>query len=60
MNIFQRPNFDVTTFSQTGTFRNSVRSDWYGFSLSFVKRFGNQKVKENSKTDVEKNGGGGK
>ena len=60
MNIFQRPNFDSTTFSQTGTFRNSVKSDWYGFSLTFVKRFGNQKVKENSKTDVEKNGGGGK
>lgn len=60
MNIFQRPNFDSTTFSQIGTFRNSTQSDWYGFSLSFVKRFGNQKVKTNTKTDVEKNGGGGK
>lgn len=60
MNIFQRPNFDSTTFSQVGTFRNSTQSDWYGFSLSFVKRFGNQKVKTNTKTDVEKNGGGGK
>ncbi|MEY8761396.1 outer membrane beta-barrel protein [Chryseobacterium tongliaoense] len=60
MNIFQRPNFDATTYSQTGTFRNASKSDWYGFSLSFVKRFGNQKVKENTKTDVEKSGGGGK
>lgn len=60
MNIFKRPNFDSTTFSPAGTFRNSTQSDWYGFSLSFVKRFGNQKVKTNTKTDVEKNGGGGK
>ncbi|MDH6252510.1 ferric enterobactin receptor [Chryseobacterium sp. H1D6B] len=60
MNIFQRPNFDATTYSPAGTFRNSSQSDWYGFSLSFVKRFGNQKVKGNTKTDVEKNGGGGK
>ncbi|MBK1895386.1 outer membrane beta-barrel family protein [Chryseobacterium paridis] len=60
MNIFQRPNFDSTTFNQVGTVRNSTQSDWYGFSLSFVKRFGNQKVKANTKTDVEKGGGGGK
>lgn len=60
MNIFNRPNFDTTTFTQIGSFRNSTKSDWYGFSLTFVKRFGNQKVKENTKTDVEKNGGGGK
>lgn len=60
MNIFQRPNFDTTTFSPVGTFRNSTKSDWYGVSLSFVKRFGNQKVKDNTKTDVEKSGGGGK
>ncbi|WP_426474099.1 outer membrane beta-barrel protein [Chryseobacterium balustinum] len=60
MNIFGRPNFDSTSFSQIGTFRNSSKSDWYGFSLTFVKRFGNQKVKENTKTDVEKNSGGGK
>jgi hypothetical protein len=60
MNIFSRPNFDSTTFSQVGTTRSSTRSDWYGFSLTFVKRFGNQKVKGNTKTDVEKNGGGGK
>lgn len=59
MNIFQRPNFDSTTFSPVGTFRNSTQSDWYGVSLSFVKRFGNQKVKTNTKTDVEKGGGGG-
>lgn len=60
MNIFQRPNFDTTTFSPIGTFRSSTRSDWYGVSLSFVKRFGNQKVKGNTKTDVEKNSGGEK
>lgn len=60
MNIFQRPNFDSTTFSTAGTFKNSSQSDWYGVSLTFVKRFGNQKVKDNTKTDVEKNGGGGK
>ena len=60
MNIFSRPNFDSTTYNQSGTFRNINSSDWYGCSLTFVKRFGNQKVKENTKTDVEKNGGGGK
>lgn len=60
MNIFQRPNYDATTYVQGGTFRNSSKWDWYGASISFVKRFGNQKVKENTKTDVEKNGGGGK
>lgn len=60
MNIFQRPNFDSTTFSPKGTFRNSSQSDWYGVSLTFVKRFGNQKVKGNTKTDVEKGGGGEK
>lgn len=60
MNIFSRPNFDTTTFTPTGTFRNSTKSDWYGMSLTFVKRFGNQKVKENTKTDAEKSGGGGK
>ncbi len=60
MNIFARPTFDSTTFSATGSQRNSTRSDWYGASFSIVKRFGNQKVKENTKTDVEKNSGGGK
>ncbi|WP_294312967.1 outer membrane beta-barrel protein [uncultured Chryseobacterium sp.] len=60
MNIFKRPNYDATTYVQSGTFRNSSKWDWYGFSISFVKRFGNQKVKANTKTDVEKNGGGGK
>ncbi|WP_312079163.1 outer membrane beta-barrel protein [Chryseobacterium sp.] len=60
MNIFARPNFDSTSFSQIGSFRNSTRSDWHGFALTFVKRFGNQKVKENTKTGAEKNSGGGK
>ncbi|SHG65104.1 outer membrane beta-barrel protein [Chryseobacterium sp. OV279] len=60
MNIFSRPNFDSTSYSQEGTSRTATRSDWYGFSLSFVKRFGNQKVKGNTKIDVEKNSGGGK
>lgn len=60
MNIFQRPNYDATTYNQQGFVRSSSKWDWYGASISFVKRFGNQKVKENTKTDVEKNGGGGK
>ncbi|MFN1217169.1 TonB-dependent receptor domain-containing protein [Chryseobacterium kwangjuense] len=60
MNIFSRPVFDATTYSQDGFSRSAMRSDWYGFSLSLVKRFGNQKVKGNTKTDVEKNSGGGK
>lgn len=60
MNIFQRPNYDATTYNQQGYVRNASKWDWYGASISFVKRFGNQKVKENTKTDVEKNGGGGK
>ncbi|WP_027385201.1 outer membrane beta-barrel family protein [Chryseobacterium gregarium] len=60
MNIFQRPNYDATTYNQEGYVRSMSKWDWYGASISFVKRFGNQKVKENTKTDVEKNEGGGK
>ena len=60
MNIFKRPSMDMTTYSQIGTFQNRNKWDWYGLSLTFVKRFGNQKVKENTKTDVEKNSGGSK
>lgn len=60
MNIFKRPSMNTTTYSQIGTVRNYNKWDWYGFSLTFVKRFGNQKVKENTKTDVEKNSGGSK
>jgi ferric enterobactin receptor len=60
MNIFKRPYADNTTYSPDGTFREYSKWDWYGVSLTFVKRFGNQKVKENTKTDVEKNAGGGK
>lgn len=60
MNIFQRPNYDATTYSRDAYVRSISKWDWYGASISFVKRFGNQKVKENTKTDVEKNGGGGK
>ena len=59
-NIFMRPTFDITTYSPLGTFRTNSRSDWHGISLTFIKRFGNQKVKENTKTDLEKNEGGGK
>lgn len=59
-NIFQRPVFDITTYTPLGTFRNSTKGDWYGFSLTFIKRFGNQKVKENTKTNVEKDSGGSK
>ena len=60
MNIFKRPSMNTTTYSQIGTFKNYNKWDWYGVSLTFVKRFGNQKVKENTKTDVEKNSGGSK
>ncbi|AZA77264.1 TonB-dependent receptor [Chryseobacterium sp. G0186] len=60
MNIFKRPYGDNTTYSQDGTYRDYSKWDWYGVSLTFVKRFGNQKVKGNTKTDVEKNSGGGK
>ncbi|MBV8325059.1 TonB-dependent receptor [Chryseobacterium sp.] len=59
MNIFKRPYADNTTYSPDGTFREYSKWDWYGVSLTFVKRFGNQKVKENTKTDAEKNSGGG-
>lgn len=59
-NIFQRPVFDRTTYSQIGTIRNINRSDWYGASFTITKRFGNQKVKENTKQNVEKNEGGAK
>ena len=60
MNIFKRPSMNSTTYSQIGAFQNYNIWDWYGVSLTFVKRFGNQKVKENTKTDVEKNSGGSK
>lgn len=60
MNIFKRPFADNTTYSQVGTFRDYQKWDWYGVAVTFVKRFGNQKVKENTKTDVEKNSGGAK
>ncbi|WP_304344462.1 outer membrane beta-barrel family protein [Chryseobacterium koreense] len=59
-NIFKRPGFDGTTYTPIGTFRNSSNWDWYGVSFTLVKRFGNQKVKENTKTNVEKESGGGK
>lgn len=59
-NIFRRPGNDLVTYSPIGTFRNVNKWDWYGVSFSFVKRFGNQKVKESTKTNVEKESGGGK
>ncbi|WP_332032608.1 outer membrane beta-barrel family protein [Kaistella sp.] len=59
-NIFQRPGNDITTYSPIGTFRSVNKWDWYGVNLSFVKRFGNQKVKENTKTNVEKDSGSAK
>lgn len=59
-NIFMSPKFDRTTFTEIGSFRNSNIWDARGISLTFVKRFGNQKVKENSKTTVEKDSGGSK
>lgn len=59
-NIFQRPGNDITTYSPIGTFKSVNKWDWYGVNLSFVKRFGNQKVKENTKTNVEKESGSAK
>ena len=59
-NIFVKPSSDVTTFAPIGTFRSASTYDWYGIGFSLVKRFRNQKVKENSKTNVEKESGGGK
>lgn len=59
-NIFEKPGFDGTTYTPIGEFRNVSTWGWYGASLSLVKRFGNQKVKENSKTNVEKESGGAK
>ena len=59
-NIFQRPGNDIITYSPIGTFRSVNKWDWYGVNLSFVKRFGNQKVKENTKTNVEKESGSAK
>ncbi|AZB10717.1 TonB-dependent receptor [Chryseobacterium sp. G0162] len=60
MNIFKRPYSDDITYNQGGTVRRYELWDWYGVNVTFVKRFGNQKVKENTKTDVEKNAGGAK
>lgn len=59
-NFIVKPNFDNTTYTPIGQFRNNFASDWYGVSFSLVKRFGNQKVKENMKTNVEKDSGGAK
>lgn len=59
-NIFQRPGNDIITYSPIGTFKSVNKWDWYGVNLSFVKRFGNQKVKENTKTNVEKESGSAK
>ena len=59
-NVFKKPVFDTTTYTEIGTFKTVNNMDWYGMAFSIVKRFGNQKVKENSKTDVEKQSGGGK
>lgn len=60
INPFRKLSFDQTTFAPIGTFRNRTEVDYHGFSIAIVKRFGNQKVKEVSKTDVEKADGGGK
>ena len=58
VNPFSKLKFDTTTYAPIGTFRNQSQLDYHGFSFSIVKRFGNQKVKESSKTDVEKESGG--
>ena len=60
VNPFAKLKFDNTTYAPIGTFRTKSELDYHGFSFSIVKRFGNQKVKENTKTEVEKESGGGK
>lgn len=60
INPFAKLKFDNTTYAPIGTFRNISELDYHGVSLSIIKRFGNQKVKENTKTDAEKESGGGK
>jgi hypothetical protein len=59
MNIFKRPYGDNTTYSQE-ELSETIQMGLVRCFYYFVKRFGNQKVKENTKTDVEKNSGGGK
>lgn len=59
-NIFRRPGNDFVSYSPIGAFKNVGKWDWYGLNVSFVKRFGNQKVKESTKQNVEKESGGGK
>ncbi|MDN3606210.1 outer membrane beta-barrel family protein [Kaistella yonginensis] len=59
-NIFVKPSSDRTTYAPIGSFRNVSAFDWYGVAFSLVKRFGNQKVKDNTKTNVEKSEGGAK
>ena len=60
VNPFAKLKFDNTTYAPIGTFSTKSELDYHGFSFSIVKRFGNQKVKENTKTEVEKESGGGK
>jgi len=57
-NIFRRPGNDFVTYTPVGTFRNVSKWDWYGVNLTFVKRFGNQKVKEATKKEIEQESGG--
>ncbi len=57
-NIFRRPGNDFVTYTPVGSFRNVSKWDWYGVNLTFVKRFGNQKVKEATKKEIEKESGG--
>jgi ferric enterobactin receptor len=59
-NPFDKPTFDNTTYAPIRTFRTISQLDYDGISITIAKRFGNQKVKENTKTDVEKENGGGK
>ena len=58
VNPFSKLKFDTTTYAPIGTFRNHTELDYHGISITLVKRFGNQKVKESSKTDVEKESSG--
>lgn len=61
-NFLRRINWNSTTYTSIGTFRNDFSPDMTNFKISIVKRFGNQKTKGTSKTETDKErlSGGGK
>ena len=61
-NFLKNINWDSTTYTSLGTFRQNFIPDMTNFKISIVKRFGNQKAKGVSKTETDKErlSGGGK